>query len=394
MSSEKIQNLTNYFKNIVQNDDETRTNFLKDYTIDQLEKLDIFKSSKKLYERLKMVVNNENLYEADQLYKTIHFRCMNNNLSDDGLSILFNGIIFFADKKSLQCAYDLAKAFLETLKKSSRAELDSKLRYQIKCIHEYLGKCRSSNDEERTEFSVAVLKWSSSLFVKNKLDVNNELSVHLNYQSVFGHYDIHNDFAFNYWKERNYVQARYHFLHSLDAKSFAFMIIQCHLNFGYPSEYDLFLAQGVFQFLTLRNLKSAEELFHVYTENHPQINKCKKFENFYESPLLNFMYFLIVTIKEKKYKEYKEILKAYKPFVEIDSSFQMYLEKIDEFFFDVKPVKKESGGIFSNLMRMLTSNGMPSESSTRAKSSRQQYVDSDEEDSHSLGYLEDNELLD
>lgn len=74
MDSDKTKHLTNYFKNILKNDNETKTNFLKNYSIEKLENMDIFKSTKKLYERLKLVVSNENLYEADQLYKTIHFR--------------------------------------------------------------------------------------------------------------------------------------------------------------------------------------------------------------------------------------------------------------------------------------------------------------------------------
>lgn len=187
---------------------------------------------------------------------------------------------------------------METLKKSTKSVLEADLRTQIKLIHESLGKCNSANEEERGEFSVAVLKWSSGMFKKNKLDMNNEQSIHLNYQNVFGHYQIHNDFAINYWKERNYVQARYHFLHSLDAKSFAYMLIECHLNFGFPSEYDIFLAQSIFQYLTLRNLTSAEELFNVYTMNHPSIRKSKLNDKFFESQILNFMYFLINTLKE------------------------------------------------------------------------------------------------
>lgn len=185
---------------------------------------------------------------------------------------------------------------METLKKSSKS-LDQVLRTQIKLIHESLGKC-STTDEERAEFSIAVLKWSSNLFQKSKIEIKNEDSIAQNYQNVFGHYDIHGDFAINYWKEKNYIQARYHFLHSLDSESFGFMLIECHLNFGYPSEYDLFLAQALFQFLTLRNLKSAEQLFFVYCKNHPMVKKSKINEQFFESATINFLFFLLTTLKE------------------------------------------------------------------------------------------------
>ena len=183
------------------------------------------------------------------------------------------------------------------MKKSSRKNLDPVLRAQIKFLHQSLGKC-SSTDEERSEFSIAVLKWSSNFFKKGKIDIKNEDSIAQNYQNVFGHHDIHRDFALNYWIEKNYIQARYHFLHSLDSHSFAYMLIELHLNFGYPSEYDLFLAQALFQYLTLRNLKSAEQLFLTYCQNHPMVKKSKINNQFYESATINFLFFLITTLKE------------------------------------------------------------------------------------------------
>ena len=108
------------------------------------------------------------------------------------------------------------------------------------------------------------------------------------------------------FKERNYVQARYHFLHSMDARSFSQMTIECHLNFGYPSEFDLFMAQNVLLYLTLRNLRAAEEFFLHYVSSHPSVVKTKLDNNdlsakivleSYESPIVNFIHFLIITLK-------------------------------------------------------------------------------------------------
>lgn len=63
-----------------------------------------------------------------------------------------------------------------------------------------MGKNKSQNDDERNEFTVTVLKWSSNLFKKIKLDSSSEENIQLNYQSVFGHYDLHREFAINNWK--------------------------------------------------------------------------------------------------------------------------------------------------------------------------------------------------
>lgn len=47
---------------------------IEKYSLDKLDKLEIFKNNPKLYARLKMVTGNDNFYEAQQLYKIIHFR--------------------------------------------------------------------------------------------------------------------------------------------------------------------------------------------------------------------------------------------------------------------------------------------------------------------------------
>lgn len=50
-----------------------------------------------------------------------------------------------------------------------------------------------------------------------------------------------------FFSEKNYVQARYHYLHSADGKNLAAMLIEYHTMLGYPSEVDLFIAQTVLQ---------------------------------------------------------------------------------------------------------------------------------------------------
>ena len=47
--------------------------------------------------------------------------------------------------------------------------------------------------------------------------------------------------------EKNYSQARYHYLHSNDGNNFAAMLIEFHVTAGYSSEVDLFIAQAVLQ---------------------------------------------------------------------------------------------------------------------------------------------------
>jgi hypothetical protein len=53
--------------------------------------------------------------------------------------------------------------------------------------------------EERNEFTVSILKWSSSFFQKPKLDIHDQANIDENYQKTFGHFGIHREFALNTW---------------------------------------------------------------------------------------------------------------------------------------------------------------------------------------------------
>jgi len=135
-------------------------------------------------------------------------------------------------KKQLHCIFDLAKVFVETLKKSSNttpSAVNSDLVQQIKFIHSAL----SEGSEEQNEFTVAILKWSGALFTKlgTVKTINQENSLNV-YQKNFGHVSLHREMAHNLWNEKNYVKARYHFLHSADGESFSSMMIECNLKYG------------------------------------------------------------------------------------------------------------------------------------------------------------------
>jgi hypothetical protein len=203
-----------------------------DFSLNCIENLNVFKQNPKLLIKLKQNTAEDNYYETHQLYKTIHFRCINNGLVDESIELIYNGIVYFAKKKQLHCIFDLAKVFVETLKKSSNttpSAVNSDLVQQIKFIHSAL----SEGSEEQNEFTVAILKWSGALFTKlgTVKTINQENSLNV-YQKNFGHVSLHREMAHNLWNEKNYVKARYHFLHSADGESFSSMMIECNLKYG------------------------------------------------------------------------------------------------------------------------------------------------------------------
>lgn len=202
------------------NDDEYRTRLAPIEST--LANLEIFKQNPKFLLRLKMNLEQDSFYEAHQLFKTIHFRASSIDLLDDCLQLIYYGIIYFETKSQLYCTFDLAKVFVDTLKKCQIVDIDATLLDQIKRIHRAL----RSGSEERNEFSVSVLKWSSSLFDKRpveKLPPNFNLvysptvvedssviarliasNYSIIYQKKFGHFNLHSQFALNYWHEKQH----------------------------------------------------------------------------------------------------------------------------------------------------------------------------------------------
>lgn len=148
--------------------------------------------------------------------------------------------------------------------------------------------------------------------------------------NVFPLYSIHRQFALITWKEGDFSDSRYHFLHCSPSSSedCASMLIDFQTSRGYPSEVDLFLAQFILQLLCLKkanyeptsdnihhykasssiiddlNLskitpKSKQHAFanmiiQIYVEKHPLINASYPP---FDQPLINFIWFLSLAIE-------------------------------------------------------------------------------------------------
>lgn len=63
-----------YFQSLKQPEYETKEQLATECALGPIESLDVFKQNPRLLLRLKLVRENNNTYEAHQLYKTIHFR--------------------------------------------------------------------------------------------------------------------------------------------------------------------------------------------------------------------------------------------------------------------------------------------------------------------------------
>ena len=76
--------------------------------------------------------------------------------------------------------------------------------------------------------------------------------------------------------------------------------VTIHLGRGYNTELDLLLAQTVHQYLCLKKLIEAANVFRAYTKHHPSIKTDPPFTY----PLLNFLWLLLVLIIYINYNQF------------------------------------------------------------------------------------------
>jgi hypothetical protein len=115
----------------------------------------------------------------------------------------------------------------------------------------------------------------------------------------------------------------------------------------------------------LRNLETATQFFNHFKSNHPFLaDKQKDFP-----PLINFLNFLFISIKKSEVNLFNILIDLYKPSLDRDISFFDYLDRIGQYFFNLKPKKAEKENMLGNLMRMLTSPGTNSNDPSTASNS-------------------------
>merc|ERR1711936_589625 len=116
---------------------------------------------------------------------------------------------------------------------------------------------------------------------------------------------------------------------------------------------DLFIVQTVLQYLCLKKSIAASTAFLAYTTEHPRIGSGPPYPN----PLLNFIWFLLLSIQtSQSLSVYSILCEKYKLAIERDPQYLEYLDKIGQHFFGVPaPVKPKPGGMFSGLIDQLLS---------------------------------------
>ncbi|XP_035254591.1 Golgi to ER traffic protein 4 homolog isoform X2 [Anguilla anguilla] len=279
--------------------------------------------------KLRASVEKGDYYEAHQMYRTLFFRYMSQAKHVEARELMYSGALLFFSYNQNSAA-DLSMLVLESLEQSDAKVADDILEHLAK-----LFSLMDPNSPERVAFVSRALKWSTGGSGK------------------LGHPKLHQLLAVTLWKEQNYSESRYHFLHSSDGEGCAQMLVEYSAARGFRSEVDMFVAQAVLQFLCLKNKSSASVVFSTYTQKHPSIEKGPPFGQ----PLLNFIWFLLLAVDGGKLTVFTVLCEQYQPSLKRDPMYNEYLDRIGQLFFGVPPKQSSSyGGLLARPLFCLPGN--------------------------------------
>jgi len=244
--------------------------------------------------------------------------------------MLFDGALLLFSHQETASGVDLAKLYVETLTQAEAGPEEARFQRLSKLYQLIPG-----DNVDKPLYLSTCLKWSSKD------------------NSPVGHPRLHQHLAYTLWQNKQYPEARQHFLQSSDGEGCGSMLVEFHLTRGYGSELDLFIAQTVLQYLCLKKSIAASTAFLAYTTEHPRIGSGPPYSN----PLLNFIWFLLLSIQtSQSLSVYSILCEKYKLAIERDPQYLEYLDKIGQHFFGVPaPVKPKPGGMFSGLFDQLLS---------------------------------------
>ncbi|KAK3579538.1 hypothetical protein CHS0354_028370 [Potamilus streckersoni] len=269
-----------------------------------------------------------NFYEAHQMYRTVSFRYSGQKKYTEAIDLLYNGARTLLQHNQHSSGADLAMLVIEVLN-AAKYTVTEDTTDKVVSLLRYM----DPNAPERLPYLNAAIRWT--------MKVDNHFSA--------GHPDLHKKCGMLFWQEKNYVQARYHFLHSSDGKNFAAMLIEYHTSQGFTSEVDLFIAQAVLQYLCLQNKDTAHVVFLSYTKDHPDVENGPPFLK----PLLNFIWFLLIALEGGKVAVFTVLCEKYQTSIQRDPSYREYLDKIGQIFFGLPPPQTSPQGFFGNLLQSL-----------------------------------------
>jgi len=270
--------------------------------------------------KLEKSVEEGNFYEALQMYRTIYFRYLSQKKLEDLRSLLIHGATVMITKKHHNEGIDLAQLLINNYKENKTKVSSQTLDPILKIVQLHLDNLDQNQPNES--------------FLKASVRGTAEFGTFKE-----GEPKLHNIIAKFYHKQLNFVKAQRYFLRGTLVEEFTQMVSEWADSVD-AGEGDLVLARVILQYLCLMNLKDANTLFTSFLKINPE---------FAETPMVNFIRFLLVTLeREDAYSLFDMLRKRYSVTIERDPKFIQYLDHIAFVYYKIKPPNSGGLGVMIN----------------------------------------------
>ncbi|KAI3520218.1 hypothetical protein L1887_09497 [Cichorium endivia] len=304
-------------------------------------------------EKLKNIVKEGNYYGAQQMYKTISARYATVGRFSEALDLLQSGACLQLEHEQVTCGGELAVLFVEMLVKA-KVDFDDDYLGRIRKIYkkfpqiplpqnlgledddeihkltETLGAAKT-RVESCTSFLKAAIKWSSDTGPRK-----------------LGSAELHDmlaEYIYSESPEADMTRVSLHFARGRNPKKFASTLVN-FMGKCYPGEDDLAIARAVLMYLSIGNLRDANNIM----DETKKLAWAKELE-FPESELMRFIDYLLQTLMRDALPLFNMLRQKFNSSIDRDPMFNELLEDIGEKFYGVRR-KNPLQGMFGDLFKM------------------------------------------
>jgi hypothetical protein len=256
----------------------------------------------KIKAKIDKFFQDEKYYEAQQLLRTQYNRATN---AKDKADIAVEGAMRLFDKKQGSAGGDLAMLAVDAF----RAGNEKPSNPQLETLRKLACAFPAGSEDTQLQFLKHALKWTI------EKGPNPE-----------GAQQLQLELARLALRKKDFAAANKHFIRSQAPEEHSALLCDLFKE-SMPKDADVFVAKSVLQYLCVEDLKSANLLF----ANMKAFCKAAL-----DSPLTNFIGFLLKTVERDATQLFQLLRGKYAISLARDASLNAYLDRIGELYFGLK----------------------------------------------------------
>uniref|UniRef100_A0A5B6Z0W9 Golgi to ER traffic protein 4 n=1 Tax=Davidia involucrata TaxID=16924 RepID=A0A5B6Z0W9_DAVIN len=310
-------------------------------------------------EKIEKVVNDGNHYGAQQMYKSISARYVSAERYSEALDILQSGACIQLEHGQVTCGAELAVLFVETLVKG-KFPCDDETLDRVRKIYKKFPRIPVPQhldmgaDDDMQQLSEAlgaakIRVEGCSSFLKAAIKWSAEFGAPRNGSPELN--DMLAEYIYSESPEVDMTRVPFYFVRGEHPRKFASTLVN-FMGKCYPGEDDLAIARAVLMYLSLSNLRDANDLMDKVKKQAES-----KQLDFPKSDLIQFINYLLQTLQRDAFPLFNMLRQSYRSCIDREPAFNELLDEIAEKFYGVRR-RSPLQGMFGDFFKMMGGDSM------------------------------------